>query len=45
VIVVSEPIDDDREDWHAVPAGHALVAAHGARAVLRRMEPTVAFAA
>ncbi|HLB98226.1 MAG TPA: class II glutamine amidotransferase [Acetobacteraceae bacterium] len=45
VIVVSEPIDDDREDWHAVPAGHALVAAHGARAVLRRMEPTVALAA
>jgi glutamine amidotransferase len=45
VIVVSEPIDDDREGWHAVPAGHALVAAHGKTAELRRMELGVALAA
>jgi glutamine amidotransferase len=42
LIVVSEPIDDEREDWHAVPAGHALVAAHGTPAELRRMEVGVA---
>jgi predicted glutamine amidotransferase len=45
VIVVSEPIDDDREDWHAVPAGHALVATHGTTPELRRMELGVALAA
>jgi glutamine amidotransferase len=38
LVVVSEPIDDQREDWHEVPAGHALVAAHGKVAELRRME-------
>lgn len=45
LIVVSEPIDDDREDWHAVPAGHALVAAHGTVAELRRMDLGAAMAA
>jgi len=45
LVVVSEPIDDDREDWHTVPAGHALVAAHGTPAELRRMELGVALAA
>jgi glutamine amidotransferase len=45
LIVVSEPIDDDREDWHAVPAGHALVATHGTTPELRPMEMGVALAA
>ena len=45
VIVVSEPIDDDREDWHAVPFGHALVAMHGTTPELRPMELAVALAA
>jgi predicted glutamine amidotransferase len=45
LIVVSEPIDDRREDWLAVPAGHALIAAHGRTAELRRMDPDVALAA
>ncbi len=26
LVVVSEPIDGKREDWHAVPVGHALIA-------------------
>jgi glutamine amidotransferase len=45
LVVVSEPIDDDREDWHAVPAGHALIAAHGRTAELRPMALGVALAA
>jgi glutamine amidotransferase len=45
VIVVSEPIDDEPEGWRAVPAGHALVAAHGRPAELRPMELEVALAA
>ncbi|MDE2514485.1 MAG: class II glutamine amidotransferase [Rhodospirillales bacterium] len=27
LVVVSEPIDGKRQDWHAVPPGHALIAA------------------
>ena len=38
LVVVSEPIDDERDDWHAVPAGHVLIAAHGVEARLQRME-------
>jgi glutamine amidotransferase len=45
LVVVSEPIDDRREDWLAVPAGHALIAAHGTTPELRRMELEVALAA
>jgi glutamine amidotransferase len=45
LVVVSEPIDDDREDWHAVPAGHVLIAAHGKESELRRMTPDLALAA
>ena len=44
LVVVSEPIDDRREDWQAVPAGHALIAAHGTTPELRRMELEVALA-
>lgn len=36
LIVVSEPIDRTKERWRPVPAGHALVARHGA---LPRLEP------
>jgi predicted glutamine amidotransferase len=45
LVVVSEPIDDERADWLAVPAGHALIAAHGRTAELRRMDLGVALAA
>jgi glutamine amidotransferase len=45
LIVVSEPIDDEPEGWRAVPAGHALVAAHRKVAELRPMELGVALAA
>jgi glutamine amidotransferase len=45
LVVVSQPIDDQREDWHAVPAGHALIAAHGRTAELRRMDLGIALAA
>jgi predicted glutamine amidotransferase len=45
LVVVSEPIDDQREDWRAVPAGHALIAAHGRTAELRRIDLGVALAA
>lgn len=31
LIIVSEPIDDRRADWHAVPAGGCLMAAPGER--------------
>ena len=44
-LVMLEPIDDQREDWRAVPAGHALIAAHGRTAELRRMDLGGALAA
>jgi glutamine amidotransferase len=45
LMVVSEPIDDQRDDWRAVPAGHALIAVHGKTPELRRMDLTMALAA
>jgi predicted glutamine amidotransferase len=41
VIVVSEPIDDDREDWQAVPPGHALAATHGTIGAVRLGETSL----
>lgn len=38
LVVVSEPIDDKREDWHAVPSGHALIAAPDGAARLVLLE-------
>ena len=39
VMVVSEPIDERREEWHAVPPGTVLTAAHGRPAVLAALVP------
>jgi glutamine amidotransferase len=35
LLVVSEPIDDEREGWHPVPADHALIARDGRPVELR----------
>lgn len=40
-IVVSEPIDDHREDWMPVPSGKVLVARHGEKPTLRELNPKV----
>lgn len=40
-IVVSEPIDDRREDWTPVPQGHVLVARLGERPVARALKPAI----
>ena len=39
LIVVSEPIDERREEWRAVPPGSVLTAAHGRGAVLAALAP------
>ncbi|MDE2006845.1 MAG: class II glutamine amidotransferase [Rhodospirillales bacterium] len=39
LIVVSEPIDERREEWRAVPPGSVLTAAHGRGATLAKLEP------
>jgi glutamine amidotransferase len=40
-VVVSEPIDDSRADWHPVPVGHCLIAAPGAPVRVEPMAPLV----
>lgn len=40
-VVVSEPIDERREDWTPVPPGQVLIARHGEVPVLRALSPTV----
>lgn len=45
LMVVSEPIDGHREDWHAVPVGSYLVAAPGAPVETRELRPAVPVAA
>lgn len=42
VIVVSEPIDERREEWRAVPPGSVLTAAHGKAAALAPLVPVQA---
>ena len=36
VVVVSEPLDDERAHWTPVPPGHVLIATHGKPVVLER---------
>jgi len=41
LVIVSEPIDERHDDWHAVPAGHALVAEPGAAVRLIPLVPVM----
>jgi predicted glutamine amidotransferase len=40
-IVVSEPIDEQRENWIAVPPAAVLIARHGEKALLRELKPVI----
>ena len=45
LVLVSEPIDEDRAVWHEVPRGHALIARPGAALLLVPMQEAMAQAA
>ena len=40
-IIVSEPIDEQREDWTAVPANGVLIARHGEKPVIHQLMPVI----
>jgi glutamine amidotransferase len=41
LIVVSEPLDDERDNWLPVPAGHALIAREGVNVQLAELSPVL----